>query len=742
MVARSSAQSGYLAELGRRGLEALSTGLSPVASDSPFARTRREDPDWAHTELVRVVLFAAYRLLAEARGLLPSIDPESFAHDARERLALRFEFDAQLASKLWRSLGELDGEPVDYTTLDIEELGCLYEGMLGRRLTLAEKPSLVLSPPRKAGSEPGSVVVDVARLLALDPEKRAPFLRSHGVPVAKRLARRLSEAVTPHDVASALAAERNAPGLAYAEKDSLFLRVTGERRRTGSHYTPRGVAAEVVKKTLLPLIPDGATPEAILQLRVCDPACGSGAFLLAACEFLATRLLVAEGNATPDRALVFAARRRVIEHCLFGVDENPRAIELARFSLALAAGDVDPSRRALESSLCVGDAVVSDARKGARVANAALDWTSAFPEVFAQGGGFDAFVGNPPWVSYVGRAAQPLPEARRKYYLAEYASFSGYRNLQGIFVERCASFLKPSGRLGLVLPSSMAELDGYRPTRSAHDRLCETDQELSELPATAFEGVFQPAMVLVSTRSDKARSVPPGGPWPLERPDLDALARQLLHKLDLPTLPASLFGERGLQTTGDDSLHLGESCDERHRVPLRSGADIAPFRRHPPSHYADPSWFEGRLRASAEWQRVRVLIRQTARAPLAALSDGEGFRNSILAGFEDRDYPAEFVVAYLNSSPIRWLHFMRHRDARHGMPQLKIGHLRATPAPPRTGLVEHLAELGQMFSQRNVGIERHEQAALDGLVCDAFELEAKERERIFDWAARFGTTRA
>jgi hypothetical protein len=85
---------------------------------------------------------------------------------------------------------------------------------------------------------------------------------------------------------------------------------------------------------------------------------------------------------------------------------------------------------------------------------------------------------------------------------------------------------------------------------------------------------------------------------------------------------------------------------------------------------------------------------------------------------------------------------MRHRDARHGMPQLKIGHLRATPAPPRTGLVAHLAELGQMFSQRNVGIERDEQAALDRLVCDAFELKPKERERIFDWAARFGTARS
>jgi hypothetical protein len=128
-----------------------------------------------------------------------------------------------------------------------------------------------------------------------------------------------------------------------------------------------------------------------------------------------------------------------------------------------------------------------------------------------------------------------------------------------------------------------------------------------------------------------------------------------------------------------------------------------------------------------------VLIRQTARVPIAALSDGIAFRNSILAGFEAAEYPAPFLVAYLNSTPIRWLHYMRHRDARQGMPQMKIGHLRSIPAPPRRDLVPTLAESGETLSDRNTGITGAERALLDGVVAEMFRLTSDERGLIQRW---------
>ena len=121
--------------------------------------------------------------------------------------------------------------------------------------------------------------------------------------------------------------------------------------------------------------------------------------------------------------------------------------------------------------LRVGDALVGAPTSSAipdELAPIALDWEQAFSAVLGRGG-FDAFVGNPPWVSYAGRASQPLAPALRRVYDG-FAAFRGYKNLQGLFVERAARLLKPGGRLGFVLPSSMSELAGYAPTRAAHDR--------------------------------------------------------------------------------------------------------------------------------------------------------------------------------------------------------------------------------------------------------------------------------
>ena len=159
--------------------------------------------------------------------------------------------------------------------------------------------------------------------------------------------------------------------------DALEVRGTAARRTTGTHYTPRALAAGIVETGLAPLLarPPGVTisSEEILALRVADPAMGAGVFLLAALDRLAAALLEAwarEGGATKTLG---DARRAVALGCLFGIDKSPVATRVARRSIALAAGLDEPDAAALDGALVCGDALVGldrDALADAGIAGA------------------------------------------------------------------------------------------------------------------------------------------------------------------------------------------------------------------------------------------------------------------------------------------------------------------------------------------------------------------------------------
>ena len=140
-------------------------------------------------------------------------------------------------------------------------------------------------------------------------------------------------------------------------------RGSGIRKATGTFYTPQPIADYLVRRTLAPLVRDAA-PERILQLRVVDPAMGSGAFLVGACRYLSTAYeaaLVRSGGCHPgdlgplERS---AIRRTIAERCLYGVDLNPMAVQLGRLSLWLATLAVDRPLSFLDHRLQVGDSLL------------------------------------------------------------------------------------------------------------------------------------------------------------------------------------------------------------------------------------------------------------------------------------------------------------------------------------------------------------------------------------------------
>ena len=190
--------------------------------------------------------------------------------------------------------------------------------------------------------------------------------------------RRVDEGVV-RDVLLALATEKTRAGrrrisyhdLGVEQLGSVYERVLEPERRksTGSFYTPRSITEFLVRQTLAPLV-DGMPADRILALRVLDPAMGSGAFLVAACRYLADSCEAAHiDNGTWIAGEVTAAdraglRRLVAERCLYGVDANPTAVQLARLSMWLTTLAADRPLTFLDHHLAIGNSLV-----GARLAD-------------------------------------------------------------------------------------------------------------------------------------------------------------------------------------------------------------------------------------------------------------------------------------------------------------------------------------------------------------------------------------
>lgn len=260
-------------------------------------------------------------------------------------------------------------ERLSYRTLDVEQIGSVYETVMGFKVEVARGNMLAI----KAGKNNRTpVFVALDDLLAKSGKERLKELKDGaGRTLSAAQKKPVQAAKTLEQLAAALDGivdERGSPRHATTPKNIPILQPTDERRRTGSHYTPRTLTAPIVKHALEPAferLGADATPTDVLELKVCDPAMGSGAFLVEACRVIGERLVAAWERWPETRPAIPAdedeelhARRLVAQRCLYGVDKNPRAVDLARLSLWLATHAKDHEFTFLDHALRCGDSLV------------------------------------------------------------------------------------------------------------------------------------------------------------------------------------------------------------------------------------------------------------------------------------------------------------------------------------------------------------------------------------------------
>ncbi len=502
--------------------------------------------------------------------------------------------------------------------------------------------------------------------------------------------------------------------------DEDELRWARGRKPSGSFFTPEHWTRHVMSAVLI--------GKESGSLRIVDPASGAGAFLLAA-----ARALGEQGGSLPE----------IVTEQLYGIDKSELALATSEASLTLLCEDA-AVLSGLRRHLAVGNALI-EPKDGPGLDEAPLDPAASFPEVFAEGRAFDLVVGNPPWVAFAGRAAKPLPAEMRAFFRRRYRGFSGYPTLHALFIERAAE-LAPGGTIALLVPSPIADLDGYRAVRAALARTHTVREPLLELGQDAFAGVTQPCFVLLADPGADPR----GGDRHYQlsersRARVGAAAIRppevLLGLTDRPCFPETLFGEMGFQSSGVVSQRLflrAAEPDDLHTYPLLEGRNVQEFRQEPPRLFLNPDpdvlkEARCRLRPRSDYERARFVVRQTAAWPIAALHDGLPFRNSLIAGFSHDELPPEATVALLNSALYRALHLAGRRDARQAtFPQMKVRHLRCLPRPNASpdqlhGLVSATHELTTR------GVEPGGRRALDALVFELFEIAVADREAVMNF---------
>ncbi len=267
-----------------------------------------------------------------------------------------------------RRLLILNGERLSYRTLDVEQIGSVYEVMMGFGVGIAAGPSIAIKPKKTHGAP---VPINLDELLQQPGAERGKWLKAAtDQELSDKPGVALKAAKTVDDLLAALELGKKIARSATPSpvpKGAMLLVPSDERRRSGSNYTPRSLTEPIVRKTLEPILKrlgDDVKPEQLLELKVCDPAMGSGAFLVEACRQLAEQLVKAWHRhkqlptIPPDEDELLYAKRLIAQRCLYGVDKNPMAADLAKLSMWLATLARDHPFTFLDHSFRAGDSLV------------------------------------------------------------------------------------------------------------------------------------------------------------------------------------------------------------------------------------------------------------------------------------------------------------------------------------------------------------------------------------------------
>jgi hypothetical protein len=549
-------------------------------------------------------------------------------------------------------------------------------------------------------------------------------------------------------MSDALIATTRTAGIRYEEL--LSRQKPALRKANGVYYTPAEIVKHVIRHTLGRLL-DGMGPVEAKGIKILDPACGCGTFLVGVYQHLLDwhrDWYVKDGPAKHGRNLVRSAdgswhlmtaeKKRILLNAIHGVDLDLQAVELARQALTQASGGGLPRRphrrdklggsleAALASNIQCGDALIGPDFDRSRPNP--IDWATAFPATNGSGG-FGIVLGNPPW----GQKDIVKDGALKEYLWRRYPSSAGIFDLFRPFVELGIRLTAKDGYFGMVLPDIVLLKDYPQTRRFLLDHLT---LERIDTWGMAFSDAVIDAVTIIGRKK-------PAPPDHCVTVCTDPLCRQTAaipqedfranprHTFNLHLTPARrhvLDKLAHCPRLGDyfevhEGVHSGniraelfvsQKEDDTCRELLFGRDEIAPYRLSWKGRYvrfgAVPERKTRQRYANIgqrQWhEKGKVLVRRTGDFVLAAVDrEGRYASNNFFLVFPKQAGSLDLygLCALLNSRFMTW--YFRAIEPRQGrvFAELKIKHLAAFPLPMQVLETNGCATLNKLGSQRAAG---------------------------------------
>jgi hypothetical protein len=490
------------------------------------------------------------------------------------------------------------------------------------------------------------------------------------------------------------------------------------RKAGGVYYTPCYIVDYIVQNTVGKLL-EGKTPEEAARLKVVDPACGSGSFLLGAYQYLLDWHLKWYLENDPEKwakgktpalvqvvggyRLTTEKKKEILVNNIHGVDIDAQAVEVTKLSLLLKVLEEESGQLSLGF-----ERVLPDLAKNIQCGNSLIgedyfegrlavdpeerkrvnpfEWQRAFPQVFTQGG-FDAVIGNPPYV-FGGNFG--IEDDSKRYFLKFYFSGSGKINLFSLFIERSVRILKIGGMVSFIIPNTLLRVTSYANIREFI--VYETGiVKIIDAGVGVFKGATTSSVILVLQRNthpiENELIIEVG----IDNPISKIKQKSFASRGYVFNIFSSPVDNNITQKMIENSIPLGNICEElifgvvitknRDKVvtsqkhpgykPFLEGKDISRYKIRPIEKYLlyDPKLLHRPRTPKVFEVPEKILVQRITGglSPLKAAYDNRQFYNkesiNNIIVKQGGAYDTKYVLGIINSKLINWFYRMKFTNS-------------------------------------------------------------------------------